>query len=287
MKDIHAKLVPADQEEKADTEAKATEQKSPAKKVSLKKEPVVKQEAPAKKAPAKKRGRPASKKAPAKKGTTANETPAKKVSLNKNTVKQEAEQLDPNQKAEQQKPDNRLDDILKLAQNNAEMISSLNRKVNKLDERMDNMTDQNPRTTPNEDKLKNGFDRFVNWLKADKKLPGWVLLLLVILLLILTLLLDGAMFANRKAEMVKAPTVVTAQHGSIAVNGNVTINVYQDRATAAEGTEVETSYTRPLVYLNYNGASDEADDSVVIDTTQDGTRDVTVGDSTVKVEAPN
>ena len=288
--ELHAKLTPNDPDTKKSADAKATEQKNPApvEKTSTKKP------APAKKAPAKKRGRPASKKTPAKKAPVRN-TPAKKAPVEK---KNDSVKETPNQDVEQQAPDTRLDDILKLTQNNAEMIGVVNRKVNRIEERMDDMknareVEQTPSpeptpvatTTPAE-KCRRASDKLYDWLKGYKRIPGWVLLLLILMLLMSMMLADGALSAKRGYYDDPATTVVTAQHGAIAVNGNVTVNVYQDRAGAKEGAEVETSYTRPLVYLNYNGAEGEADDSVVIDTTQDGTRDVTVGDSTVKIEEP-
>ena len=94
----------------------------------------------------------------------------------------------------------------------------------------------------------------MDYLMGNVPVRRWVLL--VILLFLAAALLAAAMGSRYVAE--PATETVQAERGSIAINGNVTFHVYQDRADTNKSDEANAEsetvvlLTRPLIEMNYN-----------------------------------
>ena len=223
------------------------------------------------------------KKAPAKK-TPAKKTPAKKAAPAKNN----------SQKAPKERKlsetELKLDRVLSICGNFSGTLKNYGEKLNKLDDDVKKVSAdvaeiKNRRTefapgTPDDgsqvpatatsnkggDNMDNGWRRFVHTMSSERKVPLWVLLLL--LLVVLSLLASISMVTSKPGPQIPttATTTVTAERGGIAVNGNVTITVPYDRYDARNGGEVDATVAHPLVVISYNGDDGLEDDSIVITT---------------------
>lgn len=113
-------------------------------------------------------------------------------------------------------------------------------------------------TTTDVDNVGNRLRQWGNRMRERISIPRWLYFALATLLLILLLAL-----ALSNPKTAPTTTTVTAQRGSIAVNGNVAVHVYQDRYST-DGANAELSASRPLINISYNDDSDKEDESVVI-----------------------
>ena len=113
-------------------------------------------------------------------------------------------------------------------------------------------------TTTDVDNVGNRLRQWGNRMRERISIPRWLYFALATLLLILLLAL-----ALSNPKTAPTTTTVTAQRGSIAVNGNVAVHVYQDRYST-DGANAELSASRPLINISYNDDSDKEDESIVI-----------------------
>jgi len=103
-------------------------------------------------------------------------------------------------------------------------------------------------------------DFFAN-LEERISVRRWMILALILLLLI-SMISMAAMC--RTIPVTEKTVTVKASQGSIAVNGNVSINVYQDRQVDKE--ESATSHTTaPLISINYNGEDSTTGEGVALE----------------------
>ncbi|MBR3280636.1 MAG: hypothetical protein IKI57_02145 [Clostridia bacterium] len=204
------------------TTKKTTAKKTTTRKASTTKKVTTEQKAPAK------RGRPAKKAPDATKAMTEQKAPV---------------QQPENQQIERME-DDRLDRILKLSQNNSELIDSVNRKVSRVEERMIYMEQKTDKQEDKrEEKKPSRFnsENIKKWLQSDSKLPVWGLIILALLIIFLTVWLDATVHHGPATERIGTTNVVYISNKNNDVTTDEPVKIAPDGVSVGEDIVIEYS----------------------------------------------
>ena len=178
------------------------------------------------------------KKAPAKRGRPAKKAP----DATKAMTEQKAPVQQPENQQIERMEDDRLDRILKLSQNNSELIDSVNRKVSRVEERMIYMEQKTDKQEDKrEEKKPSRFnsENIKKWLQSDSKLPVWGLIILALLIIFLTVWLDATVHHGPATERIGTTNVVYISNKNNDVTTDEPVKIEPDGVSVGEDIVIE------------------------------------------------